>query len=85
MEGGHCLTDALVQHDGSHGEYFSEQRQTPYVYLTYSSMIFIKLIISRPSSLVLSVEGQKAQKKIWDETMTLLKKEMPALDTTVVA
>lgn len=29
VQGGHCLTDALVQHDKSHGEYFSEQRQTP--------------------------------------------------------
>ena len=52
---------------------------------TYSSGVFIKLIISRPSSLVLSAEGQKAQKKIWDETMALLKKEAPVIDTTVVA
>jgi retinol dehydrogenase-12 len=31
VQGGHCLTDALVQQEKSHGEYFSEQRQTPYV------------------------------------------------------
>ncbi|KAF2250601.1 dehydrogenase [Trematosphaeria pertusa] len=55
VQGGHCLTDALVQHRDSHGEYFSEQRQVP------------------PSSFVLSPQGQNAQKKIWQETIALLK------------
>lgn len=31
-QGGHCLTDALVQHNDSHGEYLSEQQQTPQVF-----------------------------------------------------
>ena len=28
QQGGYCLADALVQHDGSHGAYLSEQRET---------------------------------------------------------
>ncbi|PVI02178.1 short-chain dehydrogenase/reductase SDR [Periconia macrospinosa] len=27
-QGGHCLVDALVQHDGSHGKYLSDQKET---------------------------------------------------------
>lgn len=29
VQGGSCLTDALVQHEDSHGKYLSEQRVTP--------------------------------------------------------
>ncbi|KAF2682098.1 short-chain dehydrogenase/reductase SDR [Lentithecium fluviatile CBS 122367] len=66
IQGGHCLTDALVQHENSHGEYFSEQRQTP------------------PSAFVRSPRGQEAQKKVWEETLALLKKEVPGIDTPIV-
>ncbi|KAJ4354137.1 uncharacterized protein N0V89_005870 [Didymosphaeria variabile] len=65
-QGGRCLTDALVKHEDSHGQYLSDQRQTP------------------PSSFVLSSDGEKAQKKIWDETIALLKDEAIGLDTSVV-
>jgi retinol dehydrogenase-12 len=30
-QGGHCLVDALVQHNDSHGKYLSEQKETAYV------------------------------------------------------
>jgi retinol dehydrogenase 12 len=29
VQGGHCLVDAVVKHEGSHGRYLSEQRETP--------------------------------------------------------
>ena len=35
----------------------------------------------RPSPFVLSNEGETAQRKIWDETIALLKKEAKDLDT----
>jgi hypothetical protein len=40
-------------------------------------------IKDRPSSFVLSPDGEKAQKKIWSETMALLKQEAPEVDTSV--
>ncbi|KAF2494629.1 short-chain dehydrogenase/reductase SDR, partial [Lophium mytilinum] len=33
-EGGHCLVDALVLHEESHGQYLSEQKETPFVVST---------------------------------------------------
>jgi hypothetical protein len=33
QQGGHCLVDALVEHDDSHGMYLSEQKTTPYAFL----------------------------------------------------
>jgi retinol dehydrogenase-12 len=33
-----------------------------------------------PSAFVLSLEGQAAQRQIWDETLALLKKEAPDAD-----
>lgn len=38
----------------------------------------------RPSSFVLSPDGEKTQKKIWNETVALLKEEATGLDTSVV-
>jgi NAD(P)-dependent dehydrogenase (short-subunit alcohol dehydrogenase family) len=66
VQGGHCLADALVRHQDSHGKYLSEQQETP------------------PSSFVVSDEGEKVQKKIWDETLALLRKEAPGVDVSVV-
>ena len=37
-QGGHCLTDALVLHEESHGEYLSGQRKTPYAFRPSSSL-----------------------------------------------
>ncbi|KAF2180128.1 short-chain dehydrogenase/reductase SDR [Zopfia rhizophila CBS 207.26] len=62
QQGAHCLTDALVEHEDSHGEYLSEQKVVP------------------PSNFVLSDEGQKVQKKIWNETLDVFKKEVPKAD-----
>ncbi|KAF1956652.1 short-chain dehydrogenase/reductase SDR [Byssothecium circinans] len=66
-QGGHCLTNALVQNDKSHGEYLSDQKVVP------------------PSPFVVSPEGQKIQKKIWDETVALLRKEAPGVDMAPLA
>ncbi|KAF2265022.1 putative 3-oxoacyl-reductase [Lojkania enalia] len=60
QQGGYCLTNALIEHEDSHGQYLSEQKVVP------------------PSRFVLSDEGKKVQKKIWDETIDLFKKEIPA-------
>ncbi|KAI1329211.1 NAD(P)-binding protein [Xylariaceae sp. FL0255] len=62
VQGGHCLTDAAVQHPRDRGAYISEQ------------------LVTKPSSFVLSQEGRKAQVKIWNETLQLLKAELPSLD-----
>ncbi|KAK3201342.1 hypothetical protein GRF29_185g601297 [Pseudopithomyces chartarum] len=64
-QGGNCLVDALVQHEGSHGAYLSDQRET------------------RPSPFVVSDEGEKAQKKIWEETIALLEKEATGVNVSL--
>ncbi|KAI0199500.1 NAD(P)-binding protein [Astrocystis sublimbata] len=61
-QGGHCLTDAAIQHPHDKGAYISEQ------------------MVKSPSSFVLSGEGQKAQSKIWGETIQLLAQESPSSD-----
>ncbi|PSN61803.1 dehydrogenase [Corynespora cassiicola Philippines] len=69
VQGGHCLTDALVQQKDSHGGYLSQQKP--------------KRQVTRPSPFVLSAEGRTIQKKIWHETINLLKEEAPGVNTTV--
>ncbi|KAF1976561.1 putative 3-oxoacyl-reductase [Bimuria novae-zelandiae CBS 107.79] len=65
-EGGWCLADAVVGHEGEHGAYLSEQRMTT------------------PSSFVLSKEGEAVQKKVWDETIAVLRDEGKGVDTDIV-
>jgi retinol dehydrogenase-12 len=80
-QGGYCLVDAMVGHEGSHGAYISEQKVTEYVFSSVAPCCCWRSVLirfyHRPSSFVLSKEGEVAQKKVWDETVALLKKEAP--------
>jgi retinol dehydrogenase-12 len=51
VQGGHCLVDALVQHNASHGVYLSEQKETVYVLPLAQAIIeLICCIVHRRSS-----------------------------------
>lgn len=40
----------------------------------------LTIVITKPSELVLSVQGKEVQKKIWNETVILLQKERSHVD-----
>ena len=50
-QGGHCLLDALVEHDDSHGQYLSLQKSTKYVFLNFMLMPLTKLTPLQPFEL----------------------------------
>ena len=78
-QGGHCLVDALVQYGECHGKYLSEQKETKHVLLRWLSLRSSNLA-HRPSPYVLSEEGKKDAKRIWEATTALLHKEAASVN-----
>lgn len=63
-QGGHCLVDALVEHDDSHGQYLSLQKSMKYVFLNFMLIPLTKrhsLTALRTSSFLMKVRLHRSR------------------------